>query len=146
MVHRALGSDYRGTAAAHHRRGQLHGELWGAGLVDGRIVDLRIADHAHEEGALLGQRVLLLAVHDFGELVMLLLLQQFVGEVHDDVPGVVDVLGRGVLGNGAEADDVTVVHAGRHHVQLAGLVDDAKQLLVELVATLKPEADQAQLV
>lgn len=48
-------------------------ESWRGGLVDGRIVDLRIADHAHEEGPFLGQGLLFLAVQDLGQLVVVVL-------------------------------------------------------------------------
>lgn len=49
-------------------------ESWSGGLVDGRIVDLRIADHTHEEGAFLGERLLLLAVENLRQLVVMVLL------------------------------------------------------------------------
>lgn len=62
------------------------GHARGARLVDGRIVDFRVANHAHEKRSLLGQRLFSLAVEDFRDLVGLLLLQQLVGEVGYDLP------------------------------------------------------------
>lgn len=70
------GCDFRGNARSLR-------------LVDGRIVDLRIAHHADEERSLLGQGVGLAAIHDLRHLVGLLLLEDLRRKVGNDVPSVI---------------------------------------------------------
>lgn len=56
-----------------------------------------------------------------------------------------DVIVGGVLGADAKPDDVLLVDRRRNHVKTSGSVDRGKQLLVQLVGTSKPEADEAKL-
>lgn len=58
-----------------------------ASLINCRIIDFRIADHAHEERSLVGQCLFALAIEYLGDLVRLLLFEQFRGEIGDYVPG-----------------------------------------------------------
>lgn len=60
-------------------------ESWRACLADVRIVDLRIADHTHEEGSFVGERLFLLAVQDLGQLVMVVLRQREDKPVNDGI-------------------------------------------------------------
>lgn len=137
---------YRDGRPIASRWRHFHGDPRRARLVDGRIVNLRVADHPHEERALLGERVLLARIfRDLHEVVVLLLLQQLRREVGDDVPRVFDVVVGGVLCDGAEANGVALVHRRRHHVELAAAVDDAQKLLIQLARSFQAKANQAQL-
>lgn len=86
-LHHLLGrrlNDWRSVDNRRERERRLH-------LVDGRIVEFRIADHANEERSLLCERLFALAIEDFGQLVLLLFgfLQQFGGKLDNHLPRVV---------------------------------------------------------
>lgn len=57
------------------------------------------------------------------------------------VPGIQDILARGLRRDDTEPDDVFVLEAGRHHVDLASGVDDLEEALRVAVVSLQTEYD-----
>jgi hypothetical protein len=55
------------------------------------------------------------------------------------------VLFDGVLSRDAETDDVLFVQGRRNHVELPGSVDQAEQLLVDVIRAFQAKAHQSKL-
>lgn len=58
-------------------------------LVDSRIVNFGIANHAHEKWTFLSQSLIFLCISDLGDFIFLLFLKQFRSKICDDIPCVI---------------------------------------------------------
>lgn len=114
-------------------------------LVDSWVVNLRVANHSDEEWSLLSECMLFAWIlYNLNEVIILLLLQQLGCKVSYDFPSVGDVIVGSILCDSAEPYCVTFINRRWNHVKLSRPIDNAQQLLVDLIRAKKTKANQTQ--